>query len=68
MDLVDLPWPDPASRPLKTILELKQLRDLIAHGKSERLVVRPIIGRAALVDRKMQPWRDSAKSLRRDLN
>jgi len=37
MELVALPWPDPVGRPLKTILELKQLRDLIAHGKSERL-------------------------------
>jgi hypothetical protein len=37
MELVNLPWPEPAVRPLKTILELKRLRDLIAHGKSERL-------------------------------
>ncbi len=37
MELVALPWPEPVARPLKTILELKQLRDLIAHGKSEAL-------------------------------
>jgi hypothetical protein len=37
MRLVALPWPDPVERPLTTILELKQLRDLIAHGKCERL-------------------------------
>jgi hypothetical protein len=37
MGLVDLPWPEPVARPLATILELKQLRDLIAHGRSERL-------------------------------
>jgi hypothetical protein len=37
MELVCLPWPEPVARPLRTILELKQLRDLIAHGKSEPL-------------------------------
>jgi len=36
MELVGLPW-SPADRPLKTILELKDLRDLIAHGKPEKL-------------------------------
>ncbi len=35
MELTALPW-IPNERPLKTILELKFLRDLIAHGKSER--------------------------------
>jgi hypothetical protein len=35
MDLVGLPMM-PGSRPLKTILELKELRDLIAHGKPEK--------------------------------
>jgi hypothetical protein len=37
MELVELQRPEPLARPLKTILELKELRDLIAHGKSERL-------------------------------
>lgn len=37
MELVALALPEPIERPLKTVLELKQLRDLIAHGKSERL-------------------------------
>jgi hypothetical protein len=37
MKLVGLAW-SPEDRPLKTILDLKELRDLIAHGKSERLV------------------------------
>jgi len=37
MEMVSMPWPEPVARPLKTILELKQLRDLIAHGKSERV-------------------------------
>lgn len=36
MELVGLPQL-PQDRPLKTILELKELRDLIAHGKAERL-------------------------------
>ncbi len=36
MDLVALPW-TPHDRPLKTILELKEVRDLIAHGKAEKL-------------------------------
>ncbi len=36
MELVGLPW-TPDDRPLHTVLELKQLRDLIAHGKAERL-------------------------------
>lgn len=37
MELVELPWPEPVERPLKTILELKKLRDLIAHPKPEKL-------------------------------
>jgi hypothetical protein len=37
MELVGLAWPEPVERPLKTILELKNLRDRIAHGKSEKL-------------------------------
>jgi hypothetical protein len=37
MELVELPLPEPVERPLKTILELKKLRDLIAHPKSEKL-------------------------------
>ena len=36
MELVGLPW-SPEDRPLKTILKLKELRDLIAHGKPEKL-------------------------------
>jgi hypothetical protein len=36
LDLVGLPWA-PDVRPLKTVLELKTLRDLIAHGKPEKL-------------------------------
>lgn len=36
MELVGLPWLE-AERPLKTILELKELRDRIAHGKPEKL-------------------------------
>lgn len=36
MDLVGLPW-IPSDRPLKTVLELKEIRDLIAHGKTEKL-------------------------------
>jgi hypothetical protein len=36
MELVQIPW-SPDDRHLKTVLELKELRDLIAHGKSEKL-------------------------------
>jgi hypothetical protein len=36
MELVGLPWSEPADRPLKTVLELKELRDLIAHAKPEK--------------------------------
>ncbi len=36
LELVDIQW-QPDKRPLTTILELKRLRDLIAHGASERL-------------------------------
>jgi hypothetical protein len=36
LDLVALPW-TPNERPLKSILELKEIRDLIAHGKAEKL-------------------------------
>jgi len=36
MDLVELPWTEQDKRPLKTILELKDLRDLIAHAKPEK--------------------------------
>jgi hypothetical protein len=36
MNLAQLPW-RPEERPLKTILDLKYFRDLIAHGKSEKL-------------------------------
>jgi hypothetical protein len=35
MDLVGLPW-TPGTRPLQTVLGLKRLRDLIAHGRAER--------------------------------
>jgi hypothetical protein len=39
MELVGLEWEvEAAKRPLQTILELKNLRDKIAHGKSEKLV------------------------------
>jgi hypothetical protein len=37
MELVGLRWREPADRPFKTILELKALRDLIAHAKPETL-------------------------------
>jgi hypothetical protein len=37
MELVEMPWPHPIERPLKTILELRDLRDLIAHPKPEKL-------------------------------
>src|SRR6266852_6067811 len=37
MELVWMPWPEPVERPLKTILELRELRDLIAHPKPEKL-------------------------------
>lgn len=36
MDLVALDW-TPNDRPLKTILELKEIRDMIAHGRPEKL-------------------------------
>ncbi|MGH9400937.1 MAG: hypothetical protein ACRD2P_02385 [Terriglobia bacterium] len=36
MELVELDRP-PEQRPLKTIYELKELRDMIAHGKPEKL-------------------------------
>ena len=36
MELVGLPWPQPVSQPLSTIIELKDLRDVIAHAKPER--------------------------------
>ncbi len=35
-DDVGLPW-TPEDRPLKTVLELKEIRDIIAHGKAEKL-------------------------------
>jgi transcriptional regulator with XRE-family HTH domain len=37
MELVGMPWAEPIERPLKTILELRELRDLIAHPKPEKL-------------------------------
>jgi hypothetical protein len=36
LELVGLPWPEPVTRPLETVLKLKELRDLIAHAKPER--------------------------------
>jgi len=33
MELVEMPWPATITRPLKTILELRELRDRIAHPK-----------------------------------
>jgi len=36
LELVSIPWAV-ADRPLKTVLELKELRDLIAHPKTEQL-------------------------------
>ena len=36
MELVGLSWPEPVERPFTTILELKDLRDLIAHAKPEK--------------------------------
>jgi hypothetical protein len=37
MELVGMPWPEPVERPLKTILALRELRDLTAHSKPEKL-------------------------------
>lgn len=37
MELVEMPWPATITRPLKTILELRELRDRIAHPKPEKL-------------------------------
>jgi hypothetical protein len=37
MELVGMSWPEPVQRPLTTILELRELRDLIAHPKPEKL-------------------------------
>lgn len=37
MELVGMPWPELIERPLKTILELRELRDLTAHSKPEKL-------------------------------
>jgi hypothetical protein len=37
MELVGMSWPEPIERPLKTILELRELRDSIAHPKPEDL-------------------------------
>lgn len=36
MELVSLPWNE-SDRPLRTVLDLKELRDLIAHPKTEKL-------------------------------
>jgi len=36
LELVGFPWLDPVPRPLKTVLELKELRDIIAHAKPEK--------------------------------
>jgi hypothetical protein len=36
LELVSLPW-SAVGRPLRTVLELKELRDLIAHPKTEQL-------------------------------
>jgi len=44
LDLVGIAWA-PDARPLKTVLELKKIRDLIAHGKPEKLraeVIHPL--------------------------
>ncbi len=44
LELVSMPW-SPASPPLSTVLELRQLRDLIGHGKPEKLageVIHPL--------------------------
>jgi hypothetical protein len=35
LELTNIPW-EPDARPLKTIIELQELRDSIAHGKAER--------------------------------
>lgn len=35
LELTNVPW-DPDTRPLKTVIELQELRDSIAHGKAER--------------------------------
>jgi hypothetical protein len=37
MELVGMPWPELVERPLETIVELRELRDLIAHAKPEKL-------------------------------
>jgi hypothetical protein len=39
MELVGMPWPEPIGRPIKTILELRELRDLTAHSKPEKISV-----------------------------
>lgn len=36
LELTGLPW-NPGHRPLSTVLQLRELRDLIAHGKPEKL-------------------------------
>jgi hypothetical protein len=38
LELVELPWSKHAPRPLKTVLELKYLRDIIAHAKPEKFL------------------------------
>jgi hypothetical protein len=35
LELIDYPWRDPAPYPIDKILELKELRDLIAHARPE---------------------------------
>jgi hypothetical protein len=35
LELTNVPW-EPDARPLKTVIELQELRDSIAHGKAER--------------------------------
>lgn len=37
LELVGFPWFEPVPRPLKTVLELKDLRDIITHAKPEKL-------------------------------
>jgi hypothetical protein len=64
MDLVGLPW-TPADRPLKTVLELKEIRDLIAHGKPEKLQGTVIHARGTLAPYPASTLRTMAAS--RDL-
>lgn len=36
-EVLDIPWDEDGNKPLKTVLELKDLRDAISHSKPEKL-------------------------------